>query len=108
MANPKFKVGETVILQSSTHPHFNGVYVVEELIPPDGKINCRITGDIHINDSGGCVYLLNKSFVIEKGKSEGIVEEHELKKYYPPADDSFDGMMDKFKKGEMVVKENLC
>ena len=55
MANPKFSVGEVVILQSDKQPHLNGEYTVVA-IPRDGTEymggRCVFIGTTHAYDIG--------------------------------------------------------
>jgi len=99
--NPKFKVGETVILQSTTHPQFNGLYIVEDILDPEDYIYiCRVTGEAALRPLGQYGYRLDTPFIPQESTVETIVEEFELKKHYPPAGYSFEEMINKLKKQE--------
>jgi len=42
--NPKYSVGERVILQSVSHPEYNGEYTVSKIIGDGQVYNCRLSG----------------------------------------------------------------
>ena len=94
---PKFKVGEEVVLQSKTHPQYNGEYVVERVLYQGQKFICRSTGNVGTVrvDVG---YLLNEIFMEEDSYAESRVEESELRKKYKPSDKSFDELIGEINK----------
>lgn len=93
MISAKFKVGEEVVLQSITHPEFNGEYIVSEVLIGQMSRTCRVTGrKVFAAISIG--YLLDEPFFVESEGIEGLVEECELKKKYKPGD-SFELMIEK-------------
>jgi len=56
MAQPKFAVGEIVILQSKRFPELNGEYPVVDVLAPGES--ARVDGVPLVNDQGGFGYNL--------------------------------------------------
>lgn len=46
MKQPKFKVGEEVILVSEKYPHNSGEYIIQDIIKGNEKLECRVTGKL--------------------------------------------------------------
>lgn len=44
MSNPKFSVGEIVILQSKSLPDYNGEHVVKFIVTKNTSYTCRVSG----------------------------------------------------------------
>lgn len=101
MSEPKFKVGEEIILQSKNQPESNGEYTVIDVIT-DGKVfECRITGNkMRRTGRYGVGYMLDGA--IAKGESgmETSWAESALRKKYPPSEYSYTELMDKLKEKE--------
>lgn len=102
MTQPKFKVGEDVILQSTSSPELNGEYKVYMHIIKGDIFKCRLTGLTITDASGeGVGYLLDEPFenTDHKYKIEAVWHERTLKKKHPPADESFDQMIRRLNNG---------
>jgi len=80
--NPKFIVGERVILQSISHPELNGEHTVEKVLSPNKHYKCSITGKIYLDKSedNSFGYVLDLGLVDEFSGTEMSWEEYALKK----------------------------
>lgn len=95
--NPKYSVGEVVILQSQALPDYNGEYTVYKIITAGEVSVCRITGrrysyTIKLGDYG---YLLD-SPKINKFCPEGVEAvwaEISLRKKHEPSQMSFQSLI---------------
>ena len=108
MSRPLFQVGEEVILQSKTHPQFNGEYVVEEIFKTGDTGICRVTGQHFIVDSSKYTtfsHHLDKPLVLTGGNMEANVWESELKKKPKPSEDSFEELMTNLKRPEKRLEK---
>lgn len=96
---PKFSVGEEVILQSPHEPKYNGEYIVEQVIPPLEKHICRLTGAITLNTTGQNRYILNFIFDLEdmKGREAWVLETSLRKKHKPSEFKDFTSLMNNLK-----------
>lgn len=91
---PKFEVGEVVILQSITHPHYNGEYTVEAVIPTKGTYKCRLTNDKFTHSHKGYAYLLDSPLKVKAELPfESAVDEPALRKKHQPGEMSFTNLM---------------
>lgn len=97
--NPKFKEGEIIILQSTTHPQFNGEYPVLGVY----KLNTK-DKTVHRPDLGVKLQFksLTTDFVYDLGnflnaKYCTLNNEFELKKRHDKGDMSFNSLMNSLK-----------
>jgi hypothetical protein len=90
--NPKFSVGEVVILQSETMPECNGEYSV--LIVVTGKMSyeCPVTGEIIISVADGIGYVLDGGHTDDTGTCCQWGE-WALRKKHQPGEHSFTDLM---------------
>lgn len=91
MTEPKFSVGEVVILQSKSSPEFNGEYYIACVVFKGQSLICRITGFKYISNCFG--YLLNKSFDAEDSCLEALWCESALRKKHQPGEMTFEGLI---------------
>lgn len=92
--NPKYSVGESVILQSKSMPEYNGEYTVYKILEQHQKFTCRLTGEILSTYDEGLGYLLCTPL---KDKVEGFGEtqwmESALRKRHEPSQMSFQSLI---------------
>lgn len=87
MSQPKFSVGEEVILQSQNYSQYNGNYVVEEVIAPSQDYICRLTGRLLTNFSLEYNYKLSRIFNVGHALGcEAIPRERRLRKKHKPSE----------------------
>lgn len=108
MREPKFSVGERVILVSKNRPDLNGqTFDVLMVIAHMSTFSCPFSGEFAILDTPtpGHGYILDDSSMLDDtgypGKPMAIVwYETSLRKIPPTSEDSFQQMMEKLKQGE--------
>lgn len=98
---PLFSAGEEVILQSKSHPQFNGEYIIEQVVGMVWK--CRVTSKT-CGSRTPLGYLLDSPF-IGNGGTEMKVIQSELRKKHKPSGDSFETMMDKIKSPQKLSEK---
>jgi hypothetical protein len=86
MANPKFAVGEVVILQSTEYPEFNGEHVVESIISPGER------GRDDYNGGKVFGYYLSPSHLVRESQGEAMWSERVIRKRHQPGDYTWDGL----------------
>lgn len=92
---PKFKVGEVIILQSKAFPEFNGEYVVALIRENGQKYFDRVTGEF-----SECEFTLGHfGYVLEDcqlkpNRKEHMWAESALRKKHQPCEMSFHSLMD--------------
>ena len=91
--SPKYSEGESVILQSTSHPEYNGEYVVSKIIADGQVYNCRLSGRGLVSVDLG--YLLDTPL---KGKLEDFYaevkwDESALRKKHEPSQMSFQSLI---------------
>lgn len=108
MREPKFSVGERVILVSKSRPDLNGqTYNILRVLPHNTPYICPFSGlggIINIS-SHGYGYILDDPSLMDDldspGEPMGVVwDETALRKIPPTSEDSFRQMMEKLKQGE--------
>ena len=99
MSEPKYSVGEVVILQSTMMPELNGEYEVECCFAKQDWYICALTGDKQ--RVTGLGYRLH-GLTPDVGGWEALFKETALRKKHQGSDDSFEEMMSKLKIGEKV------
>jgi hypothetical protein len=95
--NPKYSVGEVVILQSQALPDYNGEYTVYKILEKGEVAVCRITGRRHSHTAkfGNYGYLLD-SPKVNKFSPEGVEAiwaEISLRKKHEPSQVSFQSLI---------------
>lgn len=106
MSNPKFKVGEEVILQSHARPDLNGEYIVEAVVTEGDIVCCKITHNTgRIGQGYGYLYRL-EGLIVANSKNdffrEGFWLESALRKKHQKGDMSFENLMETLKFPEKV------
>ena len=96
--NPKYSVGESVILQSISHPEYNGEYTVEKVIKNGDTFVCRSTGALITRmNNPGFGYILNEVVITGKNVFGFVVEaawrESALRKCHEPSQMSFQSLI---------------
>lgn len=96
--NPKYSVGESVILQSISRPEYNGEYTVEKVLKNGDSYVCRETGLlITRTNKPGFGYILNELVVTNINSLGMIVEtgwkESALRKRHEPSQMSFQSLI---------------
>jgi len=90
MSNPKYSIGEEVTFTSLTHPQFNGVYTIEDVLP----INCKTSYNGSIYDHGPIkAHNYDIGLPSEDEEITLFATECELKKRYPPSTQSYTEIM---------------
>ena len=92
MTQPKFAIGEEVILVSKTYPQCNGEYTVEDIqkIPPHDFFVCKWAGVLFESTKESYIYKLEGHiYYLEEGIEGYAVRESSLRKKHKPADDEF-------------------
>lgn len=56
--NPKYSIGEVVILQSVTYPEFNGEHTVRCVLSPETEYHCRVSNKDLRNINRRTSYIL--------------------------------------------------
>lgn len=95
MQQPKFKVGEVVILQSKTFPELNGEYVVAVIREDGKKFLDRVTGELiecHFK-LGQFGYVLD-GCQLQPNQQEYMWTEHALRKKHERGEMDFTALMD--------------
>lgn len=107
MSEPKFSVGERVILVSKNQPHLNGqTYDVLMIVEPGKHFVCPFTGTLrYLTGWDGYCYLLDDASLQCNNNSLGVYVpaawvEEALRKIPPTSEDSFQEMIEKLKQGE--------
>lgn len=97
--NPKYSVGEVVILQSISHPEHNGSdYTVQKVLKNGDTYVCRETGClITRTNRSGFGYILNELVVTNTNSLGMIIEtgwkESALRKKHEPSQMSFQSLI---------------
>ena len=98
MSEPKYSVGEVVILQSVSRPEMNGQYAVTQVVRAGGTYTSQYLGGVHI--------ALDKhntaSYELDGCDNVALWAERALRKKHQGSDDSFEEMVSKLKTGEKV------
>lgn len=97
---PKFKLGEEVILQHKTHPHLNGEYVVLSMIDKDTFNESHKGWYCNGNYGYNIGVVLNHSS--GNGSTSKYVGENNLRKKHLPSSESFDKLMSWLKQPQRV------
>lgn len=100
--NPKFQIGEEVIVVSETQPSINGEYTIRDIIP-HGSIH-GINGLELIKPTSQLCYDVGIHRYDSESKTIRICLpwESELRKKYKPSPDSFETIMGKLKEGSLT------
>lgn len=96
MTQPKFSVGEVVILQSRDVPNFNGEYTVEQILSVGEVYSCRLTGEKLVKADNGSPYayrLFGLCPEQEKTGWEVVWNEVALRKKHQPGEMTFEGLI---------------
>lgn len=97
MSSPKFQIGEEVILQSRTWPHFSGDHEVLDIIAGKKGNTLYYSGHPYKFDYDGFAYVLNPGHVDVKSGVPIVWKETSLRKKHKPCGMSFDQLMTKIK-----------
>lgn len=89
--NPKYSVGELIILQSREYPEYNGEYYVDKILEKREPSRCRLTGDLHacVGTYGPISYLLSQPHLNKDTGREVFWSEVALRKRHEPSKMSF-------------------
>lgn len=90
--NPKYSVGEVIILQSRSLPEYNGEYVVQNIYKPGEKKMCQAGSNIAITDPYRFTYDLGFSFEW-RGAVISTFQEVALRKKHEPSQMSFQSLI---------------
>jgi hypothetical protein len=90
--NPKFSVGEVVILQSVNRPDLNGEYSVLIVVNEKMAYECPITGKKIIN-GGDCVGYVLDDGALDETDTCCQWKESALRKKHQPGEQSFTDLM---------------
>ena len=94
--NPKYSVGELVLLQSRQYPEYDGEYCVDKILFKEEINRCRITGSLHFCSSvenGPLSYILSQSHKCKKTGREIFWAEVALRKKHEPSQMSFQSLI---------------
>lgn len=94
--NPKYSVGELVLLQSRQYPEYGGEYYVDKILFKEERNTCRITGARHFCNSdkyGPISYLLSEPHTSKDTEREIFWAEVALRKKYEPSQMSFQSLI---------------
>lgn len=93
--NPKYSVGELVILQSRDYPEYNGEYYVDKILEKLEYSTCRLTGDVHYcaGTYGPISYLLSQPHLNKDIGREVFWAELALRKRHEPSQMSFQSLI---------------
>lgn len=93
--NPKYSVGELVILQSREYPEYNGEYYVHKILEKREPSTCRLTGDLHScsGTHGPIIYLLSQPHLNKDTGREVFWWEGALRKRHEPSQMSFQSLI---------------
>lgn len=88
MTQPKFAVGEVVILQSIDFPHLNGEKTVLMIVSPGEVYACPLNGRFVRSVAASIGYILDGGCVSERGSAMQW-EESALRKRHQPGEHSW-------------------
>lgn len=93
--NPKFSIGEQVILQSPNLSEYNGEYTVHAVVENEDEFTCRLTGRSLWTDEPGVSYILDEPLVdlLKCDGAETFWAESSLKKKQIPGSLSYDELI---------------
>lgn len=93
--NPKYSVGERVILQSKSHPEYNGEYTIIKILKDLEVSTCRITQTAHACEGGpgDIAYLLDEPHLSKSSGREIFWAEVALRKKHEPSQMSFQSLI---------------
>lgn len=93
--NPKFKLGEPVILQSKDYPHYNGEYVIHAIVVGSELYFDRVLGKLVIDifPPGEVAYTLCQAFPDPCNPIEIYWDESALRKKQDPSEFSFEELI---------------
>lgn len=91
MSQPRFSVGEVVLLCSTMWPELNGERTVLLVVPPGGVFRDPVAGCLARNDSGFLCYVLDDGQAAEDG---GCLQwaERALRKRHQPGEYTWEGL----------------
>ena len=91
----KYSEGENVILQSTSHPEYNGEYTVSKVLQKGGVTICRITGlrHSHTGKFSNYGYLLDSPKLNKSSGVEAVWAETALRKKHEPSQMSFQSLI---------------
>lgn len=96
--NPKFSVGEVVILQSKTRPEFNGECTISEVIRPGESYICRVTGVVVWSGTKYICYLIDEKHHMtpcDNGlMTTGMWAEFSIRKKHHPGELSYTELLE--------------
>lgn len=101
--NPKYSVGEVVILQSIDLPQYNGEYTILKIIEKDALFTCRISTEVFQAVGDGYSYIFEE--VLTEALSYNFHKEinwceSALRKKHEGSNYSFSELMSTLKIGE--------
>lgn len=85
MTQPKFAVGEVVILQSISQPQLNGEYTVLSATQEGDLARCPLSGQVILNGGPGLSYILDDGYSDASGIC-ALWNEAALRKRHQPGE----------------------
>lgn len=95
--NPKFSIGEQVILQSLVQPESNGEYEIQSILFYNDTIDDRLDESYVLICAGDVGYLFTEPLKETGFSNEVIWAESALRKKHEPSQLSFNSLMDNLK-----------
>lgn len=96
-----YEVGEVVILQCKSHPHYNGQHIIHKVLTFGGLHQCRLTGTL-LEESDSLGYVLEDLLADEETSMEIFWCESALRKKHQPGEQSFKDLMTTLKSPQKV------
>lgn len=91
--NPKFSVGELIVLQSRSLPQYNSEYTVEAILQKGELFTCRLTNTLLRQIDGGNAYVLSTPLASPDTDHETFWAESALRKRQEPGELSYTQLM---------------
>lgn len=91
--NPKYSEGESIILQSISHPEYNGEYTVSKIIADGQVYSCRLSGRGLVSVNFGYLLDIPLKDKLEDFYVEAKWYESALRKKHEPSQMSFQSII---------------
>ena len=102
--NPKFSVGEVVILQSADNPKCNGETTVLQVLNDGDRYICHVTGR-RVRNEAGLAYVLDVD-ILDATETCMQWDECAIRKKHQPGEHSFNDLMASLN-SKSIVKAQL-
>lgn len=91
-----FEVGEHIILDSQSHPEYNGEYVIETIVTEANPHTCRFTAN-KMHPDIDFAYVLDVPMLSKTTEREVLWKQSALRKKHRPSELSFSQLMNTLK-----------